>query len=257
MCRSSARPSAPRQVLPVQAVQAAESVNASANAAATGRAIQYRKDATIASAITVGAVAGGPIGAMLGAAGGAWMAAKVEQAAQLEQVQSNLLARKAELDSLRVQLAVAEHTLQRESERYAQMALEQLELEMLFRTGDSTLSAGGRQRLALLAEFLLLNEDMEVRIEGFSDPRGDSDYNLQLSQARAESVAAALRESSVPEERILVLGRGEYPLAESVVEGGAMAPTLDDYALQRVARIALYRTGSDRAFMSTAQRDGD
>jgi outer membrane protein OmpA-like peptidoglycan-associated protein len=248
---------APLQVLPVQAVQAAESVNVSANAVATGRAKQYRKDATIASAITVGAVAGGPIGAMLGAAGGVWMAGKVEQAAQLEHVQSDLAARKAELHSLRTQLAAAEHALQRESERYAQMALDQLELEMLFRTGDSALSAAGLQRLTLLAEYLLLNEDMEVRIEGFADPRGDSDYNLQLSQARAESVAAALREQSVPAERIIVQGRGEYPLAESVAGDGAMAPTLDDYALQRVARIALYRTGSDRAFLSTAQRDGD
>jgi len=220
-------------------------------AEADRRATTYRKDATIASAIAVGAVAGGPVGAMLGAASGVWIANKVEQADQLEGVQADLHARRAEISALRSQLAAAERSLEQESERYARMALEQLELEMLFRTGDSSLSKTGEQRLALLADYLLQNAQMAIRIEGFADPRGDADYNLALSQARAEAVAAALCAQQVPAERIEIAARGELPGVEAEQGSAAM---LDDYALQRVARIALYRRHSEVPALSAAQR---
>ena len=65
------------------------------------------------------------------------------------------------------------------------MALDQLQLEMLFKTGDSSLTPGGIDRLGLLAAFLEKNLDLDIVIAGFSDPRGNSAANLALSKARA------------------------------------------------------------------------
>lgn len=233
------------------AAVAAPVAGAQAAAPAQQGATDLRKDATILSSIAVGAVAGGPIGAMVGAASGVWIAGKVEQADRVEMLEADLRAGREQRDALSAQLADAQQQLAEESERHARMALEHLELEMLFRTGDSTLSAAGRQRLALLADYLLQNEDMGIRIEGFADPRGDTAYNLALSQARADAVAAALRAQQVPGSRIEVAARGEQPLADSAQ---TEALTLDDYALQRVARIALYRIRPEAGALSAAQR---
>jgi outer membrane protein OmpA-like peptidoglycan-associated protein len=48
-----------------------------------------------------------------------------------------------------------------------------------------------------------------IRVEGHTDDRGRDDYNLDLSQRRAEAVKAYLIGKGVPPERLEAKGFGE------------------------------------------------
>jgi len=51
-------------------------------------------------------------------------------------------------------------------------------------------------------------------IEGHTDSRGSSLYNLELSKRRAEAIKAILVTNGVPAERLRAIGRGEdFPVA--------------------------------------------
>lgn len=193
-----------------------------------------KQDAAAASAVVAGALAAGPVGAVVGAIGGKWLADQVAHAGELQSTQQSLALREQKIQALEDSLAQALS----ESEHYAQMALDHLQLEMLFRTGDSELTDQGVQRLALLADFLRRNDAIDIRVDGFADPRGNREENLRLSTARAESVAAQLVARGIPAGRIAVHGHGDS--ASDAPEGD-----LDAYALERVVRIELHR--DDRA----------
>lgn len=209
-------------VAPAHAAQRASASNA------------YQQDAAAASAVIAGALVAGPVGAVVGAVGGKWLAGQIARAGELASTQESLVASERRIQSLETSLAAAES----QSARYAQMALDHLQLEMLFRTGDSELTAGGVERLALLADFLRRNDSIDVRVDGFADPRGTRRDNQRLSTARAESVAAQLMARGIPAERITARGHGARV-------SDAAPGDLDAYALERVVRIELHR--DDRA----------
>lgn len=57
-------------------------------------------------------------------------------------------------------------------------------------------------------DFLTLNPDKNVSIEGHTDDIGDEEYNLRLSERRAESIKKALVEKGVSPDRIKTKGCG-------------------------------------------------
>lgn len=73
---------------------------------------------------------------------------------------------------------------------------------------DSTVLQDARV-LEPVAIQLIRNPHLLVHIVAHTDDEGSSDYNRQLSQSRAETVAEYLRWQGVAAERITVLGRGE------------------------------------------------
>ena len=211
-------------------------------AAPAGAAVatEVKRDATTLTAIAAGAVAGGPVGAFLGALGGAWLGEQVERADRLPVVSAELAERERDVAGLEEDLAALDNALRaerRETARYARMALEQLELELLFRTGESRLTDEGRARLGLLAQFLAANPDIEVRVDGYADPRGPTDDNAILALDRAEAVAGALVDAAIPADRVSVHGHGEG-------QSRAAEGDLDGYALERRVRIELRRRGA-------------
>lgn len=61
----------------------------------------------------------------------------------------------------------------------------------------------------------------EIMVEGHTDSRGSADFNLQLSQDRADSVKAALVAAGIAAERITALGLGEdFPVDSNESEVG-------------------------------------
>ncbi len=191
---------------------------------------ETKQEATFVSSALVGLAAGGPVGFMIGAAGGQWMAGNIEKADQLDVATAELDSSNAEINQLRQQLAEA----QSRNEQYAQLALEQLQLEMLFKTASSELTAEGQKRVAMLADFLNNNPDIMIRVDGYADPRGDAQYNMALSQARADAVVDQLVNFAVNPDRITTYSHGDNLSTAS--EGD-----LDAYALERVVRIELSR----------------
>jgi outer membrane protein OmpA-like peptidoglycan-associated protein len=61
----------------------------------------------------------------------------------------------------------------------------------LFDTGRAELKPGSQRSLEQIAAFLNEHPQRNVQIEGFTDNQAD-DYNLELSQRRADAVAMAI-----------------------------------------------------------------
>jgi outer membrane protein OmpA-like peptidoglycan-associated protein len=81
--------------------------------------------------------------------------------------------------------------------------------DVLFEVNGADLRPGAQAELIRLADYLEQHPDRNVLIEGHTDSTGSSDYNLQLSQLRAESVRAYLVGNGVPAQQIRAIGYGE------------------------------------------------
>lgn len=93
--------------------------------------------------------------------------------------------------------------------------------DVLFDTGSAALRADLRADLNTLAASLLRYPDTSVEVVGHTDYVGDAAYNLNLSQARANSVASVLMGAGVPAGRVIAYGRGEdEPVASNLTAAG-------------------------------------
>lgn len=81
--------------------------------------------------------------------------------------------------------------------------------DVLFDTGRAELKSGAATNLAKLAAFLNQYQDRSVIIEGHTDSVGNDDYNLALSQRRADSVKVWLMKQGVSSDRLITSGKGE------------------------------------------------
>jgi outer membrane protein OmpA-like peptidoglycan-associated protein len=81
--------------------------------------------------------------------------------------------------------------------------------DVLFDTGRAELKSGAATNLAKLATFLNQYQDRSVLIEGHTDSVGNDDYNLGLSQRRADSVKVWLMKQGVNADRLVTSGKGE------------------------------------------------
>ena len=84
------------------------------------------------------------------------------------------------------------------------------ENKALFAFEQSTLSVEQRQVLTEFVESLNLATIQSISLIGYTDETGTEEYNLRLSQERAESVGSFLRERGIAPELIVIEeGRGE------------------------------------------------
>lgn len=88
--------------------------------------------------------------------------------------------------------------------------------DVLFEVNKADLKAGAIRNLDTLVEFLQGYPDRKIRVEGHTDSTGAADYNLGLSQRRAESVRDLLLDRGIGPSRITTEGLGEeYPVASN------------------------------------------
>jgi len=86
--------------------------------------------------------------------------------------------------------------------------------DVLFTSGMSDLNASATSSLDKLAAFLNHYPDRNAVIEGHTDSVGSEDYNLGLSQRRADSVKSYLMGHGIGSMRLTTAGKGEsQPLA--------------------------------------------
>jgi outer membrane protein OmpA-like peptidoglycan-associated protein len=204
---------------------------------------EVRRAGVFFTSAIAGAVVAGPVGMIAAAASGVWLDEQVVKAGELELVEASLSTANTRNDQLSQQLSAAENI----TEQYARMALAQLQLEMLFKTNDSELTPRGEQRLVMLAEFMAVNPDFILRLDGYADPRGDASYNLSLSAARVHSVAQQLFSLGVEERRISIFSHGD---SLSQAQNG----DYDEYALERIVRIQLSRKDNFNAVAAVTVR---
>jgi len=93
--------------------------------------------------------------------------------------------------------------------------------DILFDSGKATLLPGTQSKLTQLAKILSTYADRKIVVEGHTDNVGGDAFNLQLSEARAESVRNALIQNGVSSEMISAVGFGKTkPVASNETATG-------------------------------------
>jgi outer membrane protein OmpA-like peptidoglycan-associated protein len=149
-----------------------------------------------------------------------------EEVARLEAEQARLKAEQAqrERDELQERLFTS-ITAILDARREARGIIVNLS-DVLFDFDKATLKPGAREKLSKLAGILVAYPgNYRIDIEGHTDSVGSDEYNLKLSQERADTVRYYLVQSSIAQERInVVRGFGEVrPVATNdTAEGRQM-----------------------------------
>jgi outer membrane protein OmpA-like peptidoglycan-associated protein len=81
--------------------------------------------------------------------------------------------------------------------------------DVLFAFGTADLNAGGHHHLEQLAAFLTRYPDRHAAIEGYTDNIGGDEFNLGLSQRRAQSVKDFLVAQGIRGDRLTATGKGK------------------------------------------------
>lgn len=201
-----------------------------------------KQSAVFIGSAVAGAVLAGPIGYLAGGLTGAWLANNIDKADERDRSVAELTETRRELESLATDLAHADaeteglenalRVSQHSMDRYRRLASQYVTFELLFRTGESSLTADGDARLGQLAVFLAEQPEIDVMLSGYADPRGDDEFNLELSEQRVRTVADTLQANGVRPERITINAHGDRQ--SSAVDGD-----LDAYALERRVTIEL------------------
>jgi len=136
--------------------------------------------------------------------------ARMEAAAKAEEVEKA----KAEVDELLNQLSDLKA---KQTERGIVLTIG----DVLFAFDKATLSPGAFRNVDKLADFLQKHPNRSVLIEGHTDNVGSDQYNLDLSEKRADAVKNALVAKGVGQDRITTKGYGEkYPVATNNTSDG-------------------------------------
>jgi outer membrane protein OmpA-like peptidoglycan-associated protein len=179
-----------------------------------------------------------------------------EQQARLEaerraKEQSALMEKKAQdLNQTRTALAVSERNSQATAEQLAAEQEARLEAEkkasdaqaalaklaaiederglvitlsgsVLFRSGDAVLMGGAQTRLDQVVDALLATPGRKIAVEGFTDSQGSNEYNMDLSQRRADAVRDYLVHGGLSADRVHAHGIGEErPIADNATSEG-------------------------------------
>jgi outer membrane protein OmpA-like peptidoglycan-associated protein len=93
--------------------------------------------------------------------------------------------------------------------------------DVLFDSGKATLRPGAREKLAKVAGIVLAYPGLSLEVEGHTDSVGAADYNLDLSERRANTVRAFLSQQGVSAASIVARGFGkEQPVATNGTAAG-------------------------------------
>ena len=142
---------------------------------------------------------------------------------ETQQAQAIAELARNELQNAQAQAAQAQQEAQRLAAQLENVQASQTERglvltldDVLFDTGRSELKPGSQRSLEQIAAFLNEHPERNVQIEGFTDNQGPDEYNLELSQRRADAVAMAIIKRGIDAQRVRALGFGEgFPVASN------------------------------------------
>jgi outer membrane protein OmpA-like peptidoglycan-associated protein len=185
-----------------------------------------------------GAAVGGPVGAVVGFMIGAVMgdsigsAKRAESRAQTAEVHSQAL----EKDLLDTRLALAKASERTGGDEMLDALAERLHADVLFRTGTAELDAQVALQLQELGKLLAAHSQLDIELNGFADPRGNAEKNIELSLTRANAVREALIQGGAAPEQIQVKANGED--LSTAPKGD-----LEAYAWERRVSVAIRPSG--------------
>jgi OmpA-OmpF porin, OOP family len=106
--------------------------------------------------------------------------------------------------------------------------------EVLFDFDSDVLAAGAPSALDSVVDAIKRRPGARVSVDGHTDDSGSAQYNLGLSERRAEAVASYLAQKGVPRERITARGYGEER---------PVAPNEDDASRRKNRRVEIVIRG--------------
>lgn len=139
-----------------------------------------------------------------------------------------LQARTDDVDRARAETDSAEERARDLEDRIDELNAKQTERGLVmtmsdvsFASNSAQLLPGSNRGLGEIADLLNEYPDRNVAIEGHTDSIGSDIHNRELSQQRADSVAAFLKSRGVASSRLTVIGLGEsMPLASNEEDTG-------------------------------------
>lgn len=89
-----------------------------------------------------------------------------------------------------------------------------LEQDVYFEFDKATLTPDARESLVKNGQWLRINRDVVITIEGHCDERGTNEYNLALGDRRAETVKTFLADLGIQSSRLKTISYGEEQPAD-------------------------------------------
>lgn len=187
---------------------------------------------TFTSAAVVGAVAAGPVGLIVGALGGSYLAQQTrnanERALALQVMEEEKIV-------LAKQKAVIAESLDRANTHMQTLETQladSMDFQVLFGSGKDTLTEADELRITQLAGYLKKRPYLAVSLSGHTDPRGTDEYNNVLSLERARSIEHVLVTLGIDTAKIQTQGHG-------ATKSGAPKDDWEAYRLERRVEVQI------------------
>ncbi|MBT5862173.1 MAG: DUF456 family protein [Gammaproteobacteria bacterium] len=190
----------------------------------------------IGTGAVIGMLAGGPAGFIIGAALGAKIGDTLHSKSEeievseksLQNSRHSVIALERDIAKLNSEIDYLQSVARPELVSLMQAGIDS---DLLFRTDEFALTDLTGDRLMQMADTLAAMSDVRIQLDGFADERGDSKYNLELSEKRVEFVRNIFISAGVHPTRINSSAHGE---------SAAQNPDLDSYALERRVSVKLF-----------------
>jgi outer membrane protein OmpA-like peptidoglycan-associated protein len=93
--------------------------------------------------------------------------------------------------------------------------------DVLFDTARYTLKPGAREKLAKVSGIVLGHPGLRIEVDGYTDSTGSDDFNMKLSENRANAVRDFLVAQGIPSDGVSAQGLGkENPVADNGTSAG-------------------------------------
>jgi len=157
-------------------------------------------------------------------------AAALQQQQQAQAEADRARQEAAQADAQRQQAEAEKTQLRERLKQQLSMVLETRETarglivninDVLFDFNKYTLKPGAREKLAKVSGILLAYPGLKLQLEGHTDSIGSDEYNMNLSQQRADAVRSFLVEQGVSPDSITAVGMGkDNPVASNDTAAG-------------------------------------
>ncbi len=148
------------------------------------------------------------------------LAAEADKA-RIAATEADALRQKAELDRAQLREQLLEQFNQVLATTETARGLIVNMSDVLFDTARYTLKPGAREKLAKVSGIILGHPGLRIEVEGFTDSVGGDEYNLKLSENRANAVREFLVSEGIRSEVVSARGFGkEDPVADNSTAAG-------------------------------------
>lgn len=172
-----------------------------------------------------GAAVGGPIGFFVGAVAGVLVGEQVEKASHLDEVTAELNQSESDRQTLEMEVTELHKSLNQNhslSSAKVDWLTQGLTLNMMFTTNSTDLSDTDRTMIQRLSKVLAEYPELQVKLDGYADPRGNEEDNLQLSLKRTKTVESAFESLGIDSSRLTLQAHGEAQAKTGSNDGYAM-----------------------------------